>query len=236
MKRKLCLALTLLFVLMIHSGLADEAHITQYSHGDRTQNKIAITIDDWNQPDLLPEFLDLAKEYNCKLTLYPVGKNLHEKHRELWQRAIDEGHEIGNHTNTHASLDKLPKERILRQLANMEANLNKALGYEYTVNTLRYPYGNGRYKGLRSAFAATIAEAGYIHSVLWDVDGTDNKTILNRVQNGSIVLFHSNKKDLRILKKVLPKLSEKGYEMVTVSELLNLTKTSPAPGTGTFAD
>ena len=68
--------------------------------------------------------------------------------------------------------------------------------------------------------------------VLWDIDTLDAKKIMRKVQNGSIILLHANKKDLRVFKEILPKLSEEGYNMVTVSELLHLSKTTPVPDDG----
>lgn len=229
MKRLICLLFTLIMLLGIVPAMAADPYINVYAHGDREQKRIAVTIDDWFNSEVLPDFLDVAKEYGCKLTLYPIGINLHEKEKDNWQRAVDEGHEIGNHTNTHANLDKLSRDRITRQLTNMEKNLHKLLGDEYQINTVRYPFGAGRHRSRTSSFARGVAEAGYIHSVLWDVDSTDPKQILRKVQNGSIILLHGRPKDLRTLKAILPKLQEKGYEMVTVSELLGLTKTTPVP-------
>ncbi len=228
---KRLLAAMLLAMLLIGSlpAQAADPEITIYLNGDREQNRIAITIDDWYEPEMLPDFLDLAKEYDVKLTLYPIGINLKEADRDSWLRAIAEGHEIGNHSNTHTSFEDLSRDRVERQLKNMENNLEKALGQEYTVNTLRYPFGAGRHKGTRSSLAKAVADAGYIHVVLWDIDTTDPKKILRKVKNGSIILLHSNRKDLRTMKAILPTLKERGYEMVTISELLGLTKTTPLP-------
>lgn len=229
MKRFLCLFFTLTLFMFTLPTQAAEPYINVYAHGDREQKRIAVTVDDWYDSELLPDFLDAAAEYDCKLTLYPIGINLHAKEKDNWQRAIDEGHEIGNHTNTHINLDKLSRDRITRQLVNMEKNLHKLLGDEYEVNTVRYPFGAGRHRSRSSGFAKAVSEAGYLHVVLWDVDSTDAKEVLRKVQNGSIILLHGRKKDLRTLKAILPKLQEKGYEMVTVSELLGLTKTTPVP-------
>lgn len=230
MKRVVSLVL-LLLLLLPNLAWAEQTppYITQYTHGDQTRNRIAITIDDWWDPELLPDFLDVARDNGIKLTLYPVGVNLKESDRDLWLRVIAEGHEIGNHSNTHTSFEDLSRDRVERQLKNMENNLEKALGQEYTVNTLRYPFGAGRHKGTRSSLAKAVADAGYIHVVLWDIDTTDPKQILRKVKNGSIILLHSNRKDLRTMKAILPTLKERGYEMVTISELLGLTKTTPLP-------
>ncbi|MGI6636533.1 MAG: polysaccharide deacetylase family protein [Christensenellales bacterium] len=227
--KRLALLCALLLALCPVWGAAEQrpAYITQYTHGDQTQNRIAITIDDWWEPELLPQFLDVAKENGVLLTLYPVGVNLKEEHRELWQRVLDEGHEIGNHSNTHRDLAEASRDSIVAQLTNMEKNLTKTLGYEIELNTVRYPFGSGRRKGLRSAFARAISEAGYVHAVLWDVDTTKLPVskIMRQVKNGSIVLLHANNGDLKKITALLPLLKEKGFEMVTVSQLLGLTKT-----------
>ncbi len=229
MKRFVAILFLALFLLGTLPASAADPLITIYLNGDREQKRIAITIDDWYEPEMLPDFLDLAKEYDIKLTLYPIGVNLKEADRDNWLRALAEGHEIGNHSNTHTSFENLSRDRVKRQLGNMENNLEKALGQQYTVNTLRYPFGAGRNKGTRSALAKAVSEAGYIHVVLWDIDTTDPKEILRKVKNGSIILLHSNRKDLRTMKAILPSLKEQGYEMVTVSDLLGLTKTTPMP-------
>lgn len=204
-------------------------YITIYKRAEINEKRIAITIDDWWHPEKLKMFLDLADEYDCKLTLYPVGVNLRKRDKDMWQRAIDEGHEIGNHTNTHVNLEKRSKESVYKQLTYMEKNLNKVLGYEYEIKTCRYPFGAGRNQSRKSLFAKTVREAGYMHVVLWDVDTTDPNKLLKSVKNGSIILLHGNGKDYNCLKKALPVLKERGYEMVTVSELLGLEKTKPVP-------
>ncbi len=233
-KRLLGMLLALLLVLpMAARAEQTPPFITQYTHGDETRNRIAITIDDWWEPELLPQFLDVAKENGIVMTLYPVGVNLKEADRDLWLRAIAEGHEIGNHSNTHRDLAEASRDSIIAQLTKMENNLNTTLGQTYEINTVRYPFGSGRMKGLRSAFAKAVSDAGYVHSVLWDVDTSKQPVnrIVPKVKNGSIVLLHANNGDLKKLKALLPLLAEKGFEMVTVSDLLGLTKTGRAAQT-----
>lgn len=230
-KRLLVMLLALLLVLpMAAQAEQTPPYVTQYTHGDETRNRIAITIDDWWEPELLPQFLDVAKENGIVMTLYPVGVNLKEADRDLWLRAIAEGHEIGNHSNTHRDLAEASRDSIIAQLTKMENNLNTTLGQTYEINTVRYPFGSGRMKGLRSAFAKAVSDAGYVHSVLWDVDTSKQPVnrIVPKVKNGSIVLLHANNGDLKKLKALLPLLAEKGFEMVTVSDLLGLTKTGRA--------
>lgn len=227
--RKL-LALGLLVCLLSGSAIASERphYITQYTNGSREEKRIAITIDDWYEPEMLPEFLDVANEYGCKLTLYPIGINVRPKEGPFWQRAIDEGHELGNHSNTHKNLEDAGRDTIMAQLNNMEKRLEEALGHPHTMNTVRYPFGAGRFNGTRGAFAKAVSDAGYSHVALWDIDSTDAKQILKKVENGSIILLHGRKKDLRTLKAILPELQSRGYEMVTISDLLRIAPSAAA--------
>ena len=65
-----------------------------------------------------------------------------------------------------------------------------------------------------------IQKYGFEHIVDWDVSETvDLKKALKATQNGSILLFHSKKKDTLFLEKLIPELLERGFELVTVSEL-----------------
>ena len=76
-----------------------------------------------------------------------------------------------------------------------------------------------------------IEEAGYLHAVRWDVSQTDPDQAMKDVENGSILLYHANPKDVRCLRQLIPALLE-NYECVTVSELLYLT---PPAYTSDFA-
>jgi peptidoglycan/xylan/chitin deacetylase (PgdA/CDA1 family) len=218
------LTISLVFCLMLGtSQAANEPYITQYTHGDREMKRIAVTIDDWYEPELLAAFLDAADAVGCKLTLYPIGVNLRTAQRAQWQRAIDEGHEIGNHSNTHKNLEEASRATVMAQFDNMEKRLEAALGHPHTMNTVRYPFGAGRHNGTRGAFAKAVLDAGYSHVALWDIDDNNPKDIMRQVENGSIILLHANNQDLRTLKAILPQLQAEGYAMVTVSDLLGIT-------------
>ena len=64
--------------------------------------------------------------------------------------------------------------------------------------------------------------------MLWDIDSTDAKKIIKTTKNGSIILLHGRKRDLRALKTILSYFQEQGYEMVTVSDLLHIAPAEKA--------
>ena len=61
----------------------------------------------------------------------------------------------------------------------------------------------------------------------WDVSRTAPAPAIGDVQGGSILLYHTNPKDIECLKVLIPQLLEQGYTPVTVSELLGLPPVEP---------
>lgn len=195
-------------------------------HGDRTLPRVAITVDDCYDTDNVEDILELCEEHGVKVTFFVVGSALNSSDKQLWQRAIDTGHELGNHTWSHARLPELSRSGILRQLEKTESRLNELLGCDYDMQVMRPPYGDLSSKpNLMSEIwvVETIEKAGYLHAVRWDVSQTDPDKAIGDVQNGSILLYHANPKDVRCLRKLIPAILSEGYECVTVSELLGLT-------------
>lgn len=65
-----------------------------------TSKTIYLTFDDGPTPEITNWTLDVLKQYNAKATFFCIGNNI-EKHPEIFQNIINEGHAIGNHTYNH---------------------------------------------------------------------------------------------------------------------------------------
>ena len=99
------------------------------------------------------------------------------------------------------------------------------LGWHYEMQVMRPPYGSLSTDPNRKSdtwVITAIEQAGYLHAVRWDVSQTDPKKAVWDVQNGSILLYHANPKDIQCLEELIPVLLEKGFQPVTVSDLLDL--------------
>lgn len=226
-----CFAAALGSILFfISSAKAVKAGYTVFN-GDRTKPTIAITVDDCYDSDNVAEILDLCEQYDVPITFFVIGKALKLEDGALWQRALALGCEIGNHTWGHPCLPDLNAEQIKQSLSRTQEKLDKLLGHSYGMQVMRPPYGSlSKYPDRKSDLwvVEAIAEAGYLHAVKWDVDQTDPDEAMKDVENGSILLYHANPKDVRCLVKLIPTLLERGYSCVTVSELLAL----PPPVSG----
>ncbi len=227
MKRLTAVLLGLLFLCQIVSASAVEKGFIVFN-GDREQKRIAVTVDDCYDINNLKAVLDICKEYDVPVTFFVVGKALKEKDREVWQDVVDTGCEIGNHTYGHASLIKCDNRQIIYQLKRTQQQLDTVLGYHYEMQVMRPPYGNTQ-KSNGSSVCNAIAAAGYTHAIRWDVSQTNAAKARRAVQNGSILLYHTNWKDVQCLQTLIPELLEDGYELCTVSQLLGIE----APATST---
>lgn len=210
-------------------GAGEENFMAEFTltHGSRDSRKIAITVDDcWaSATKHLNGIIDLCEEYHIPVTFFALDKGgcLTPKYREMWQRALDAGCEIGTHYYNHVFMGSRDNWTIIRMLGKWQEDLDKTLGYHYQIRWLRPPYGNieDQHLSKRSTQRMTkvIKIFGFDHIVRWDVSDTVAADALEHVQNGSILLFHGKNKDVKCLEELIPALLERGYEPVTVSEL-----------------
>ena len=198
-------------------------------HGSRESKKVAITVDDcyktateWIEADV-----ELCKQYGIHMTFFPLYKTgcLFPEYRELWQSVLDAGCEIGCHGYQHLHLGSFDYWTLVKRLGMWQEKLDETLGYHYETRWIRGPGGsieNGR-KLSKDQVVSALKRYGYQHIVHWEVSETiDMEKALKKIQNGSIMLFHSKKKDTRFLERLIPELQDRGFEMVTLSELFDM--------------
>ena len=201
-------------------------------HGNRHTNKVAITIDDGASQELIAQFLERLQEFDLKVTLFPIGHWL-ETNPEIWHRAVQEGHELGNHTYSHAFLEGLTDDEIRKELSRWQDTVEQALGYSYRTLYFRPPEMSGFTDDNpnRTSYMEVVAKKG-MFTVLWDVEifyALRNETItptrtiehvLNNARGGSIVLLHFNHNDLAALPHIITGLRNRGLVPCSLRELL----------------
>ncbi len=222
MKKSLAVLLAMICLFSAASAGAASKGFTVFN-GDRSVPSIAITVDDCYEIENVVKLLDLCQQYGIRMTFFVLGCVLEEKDQAVWQRAIDLGCEIGNHTYGHKSLPKMQPDAIVVELDKMKTRFDEIIGYPYAMRLMRPPYGNlSRDPNKKSdrPVVDAIERAGYAHAVKWDVSTTDPEKAFNATQNGSILLFHANGEDVDCLLTLIPLLLDAGFQCVTVTELL----------------
>ena len=205
-----------------------------YRHGDRAVPYIALTIDDGWDLDMVTAALDISKTRGARLTLFPAGRMI-DAGPAIFARAVDEGHEIANHTYSHTWLTELSREGILSEIEMAQAALDRALGRHHKMRFLRPPGMAGFTSGDGEPYIrAAIFEKG-LSVALWDVDsfysairlggGAEEvvAAVTTSAQSGSIVLQHFTAADIYALESILNWVDSQGLRPVTISELLGVT-------------
>lgn len=198
-----------------------------YFHGNRQEKRIALTFDDGPSRET-KKVLDTLIKYKARGTFFVLGRKV-EGNERILRNIIEYGSEIGNHSYNHPSLIFKPQKLAEEQIQRTDKELKKL---KIKTKLFRPPHGNFGYNLL------SVANRLDKRVILWDVDPRDwsrpgveivTKYILSHVKNGSIVDLHDfaegvgENSDLgKILEGVIPELQNRGYELVTVSELLNL--------------
>jgi peptidoglycan/xylan/chitin deacetylase (PgdA/CDA1 family) len=173
-------------------------------HKSRREKTIYLTFDDGPVPSVTDFVLEELSQRGMKATFFMVGDNV-VKHTDLARRVRSQGHQIGNHTHNHLN----------GRLCSTEEYLLNVAECQYTITTLldapsmlfRPPYGR-----MKAEQVKAVAETHQI--IMWDVVSGDYDPkqsadrclpkIKQYTRNGSIILFHDQKKTEKILLKVLP--------------------------------
>ncbi|MEM6915753.1 MAG: polysaccharide deacetylase family protein, partial [Verrucomicrobiota bacterium] len=187
-----------------------------------SEKVIAITFDDGPHGVNTPRLLDMLKKRNVKATFYVVGSMV-KLHPEILRRMISEGHEIGNHTVTHANLSNLSDSALRADLEESRRLIVEATGI--APLTMRPPYGAIRNEQKK----LMLTEFGY-PTIMWSVDPEDWKKpgasivssrLVNGAQPGGILLVHDlHKETVDAMPSTLDQLLAQGYRFVTVTELI----------------
>lgn len=184
---------------------------------DPSRPMVALTYDDGPQPSVGNRIMDCLAQYDGKATFFLVGERVPGFAAEV-QRMAAEGHEIANHTQNHVYLQKVDAGTVQAQVAQCNATIQAASGVTPTL--MRLPGGNHN---------ATVRANVNMPMIQWNIDTLDWKhrnadttvnTILSQVKDGDIILMHElYTATADATERVVPELVNRGFQLVTVSEL-----------------
>ena len=205
---------------------ASEPYGKVYCRNAMCKGKIALTFDDGPHPRYTKEILGILEEYHVKATFFVIGINALHYPDDL-QKIIDAGCEIGNHTYSHPRIKELSEEELQKQIVECEDTLDRLCGIRPHI--FRPPEGM-----MNEGLKRLLKEMDY-HAVLWSIDTMDwdhhspqkiAAEVLGSVRSGDIILMHDyighNSPTVTALELMIPKLLERGFEFVTVSELIGI--------------
>ena len=183
---------------------------------DPNRPMVALTFDDGPSVHTMPILLELEK-YDAVATFFMVGAQVRH-YPETVQKMKEMGCDLGNHSMTHPKLTTLTPEAVEPEIVGMEQSVQAVLGHGTSM--FRPPYGEVNDQ---------IATQSKLPIIMWSVDPKDwdnqnsvaiSEHILNTVQDGDIILLHDlYDSTVQAVIDVIPKLIERGYQLVTVNEM-----------------
>ena len=188
---------------------------------EREDSVVSISFDaSWGAEKTIP-ILDILDRYNVKTTFFLVGGWV-DKYPEMVQEIASRGHEIGNHSDTHAHMNQLSEQQIKDELRMMSNKVEKLTGVRPTL--FRPPYGEYNDRVLRVSRAEGYEAVQWsIDSLDWKDRGTQDiiKQCTYRIEAGDIVLFHNDSNDIvNALPTVIEHYQTLGYKLIPVSDIL----------------
>lgn len=195
--------------------------VNSFTYKRTKLKEVALTFDD-GPTEFTPKFLDILKENNVKATFFCIGKQI-EKYPETFQRIINEGHTIGNHTFSHSnntgflSTSKMAEEiqkcdEVMAKIGNMKTNL------------YRPPFG------VTNPNIAKAIKKNHKKSIGWNVRSLDTvikdekaifRKITKKIKKGSIILLHdTSEKTYDVLTDLLLFLEQEKYTTFTIESMI----------------
>lgn len=183
---------------------------------DKNKKMVALTYDDG--PSIYtPRILKTLKENNSVATFFVVGNRV-PMYSDTVKKAYGMGCEIGNHTYEHKILTRADAAGIRNQVSRTNVAVKKITG---TAPIVMRPPGGAVNNMVKSQTGMPM--------ILWSIDTLDWRTrnaastktaVLDHVKDGDIVLMHDlYEATANASTTIIPTLVERGYQLVTVSEL-----------------
>jgi peptidoglycan-N-acetylglucosamine deacetylase len=221
---------------LMFSSLADTALIP----GDlvwkvnTTVPVVALSFDDGPGP-YTEKVLDMLKTHNAKATFFMLGE-LVKTQPQIAQSIVKAGHEPASHTYTHTNFAKTPPEtgtpKLTDSIRKTQDVIEQAVGQR--PRYVRMPHGIDR------PWIREVAKEQGLVLVNWTF-GYDwfnmtrevmAKSYVDQIRPGAIILMHDGgkrQKTVDVLEILLQALNEKGYQVVSVGELLEKYPSTAVP-------
>ncbi|MFM8710427.1 MAG: polysaccharide deacetylase family protein [Sphingomonadales bacterium] len=196
---------------------------------DTQERVLYLTFDDGPHPTATPFVLDTLARFQAKATFFCIGQNV-LRYPALYQRILDEGHQVGNHTHRHVNGWKTTDAAYV-------ADVQEAAGC-FSSHLFRPPYGklrSAQARAVRSLLKAHPTQANAAlpqqsRIVMWDLLSGDFDTrrsgaecfsiCKERLRPGSIIVMHDSEKAWPRLSVALPLLMEyalqQGYSFAAI--------------------
>lgn len=187
---------------------------------DPNMPMIALTFDDGPYYKTTIPILNVLKEHDSVATFFVLGNRV-PRNKDILQRMIKEGNEIGNHSYNHKQLTTLSSSELKDQIDRTQNAIMEVVGSRPKI--MRPTYGSYNNK---------LKTQVQMPMILWSIDTEDWKNrnaekisshVIENARDGDIVLMHDlYDSTAEAVEIIVPALINKGFQLVTISELYEI--------------
>jgi len=177
---------------------------------------IALTFDDGPGLETV-RLIEALQAHGARATFFMMGPRVNT-YPDAVRKMVEARCELGNHTTNHLKLTDYAAEGIAMEINYTRDVINSIVGQTPTM--VRPPYG---------AVNEVVQSVAGVPIMLWSMDTLDwqlkdagliRDYVLNTVKDGDIVLLHDiYEATVQATIELIPLLQERGYQIVTVSEM-----------------
>ncbi|MBR2715127.1 MAG: polysaccharide deacetylase family protein [Ruminococcus sp.] len=200
---------------------ASEKRLIPIYYVDTKEKVCSISFDAAWGNEQTKTLLDILDEHKVKTTFFLVGAWV-DKYQASVKEIANRGHDIGNHSDTHAHLTQISKTQQLSEIKNCNEKIKAITGKDVTL--FRPPYGE------YDNSVVEVCNSLDMYCTQWNIDSLDWKDpspqdMVSRIESklceGSIILLHNGAKNTpEALPLIIEMIHSKGYKIVPISKLL----------------
>ncbi len=187
----------------------------------RSDKVVSLSFDAaWGNEDT-QELIDILQKYKVYTTFFVVGDWV-DRYPESVKALAGAGHEVMNHSNSHAHFSTLSREQIISDITACNEKIEAVTGVRPVL--FRCPYGE-----YDDHVISTVRGMG-MEPIQWNIDSLDwkglsadeiQRRVLKNIEPGSIILFHNAAENTpEALPGILESLLSEGYRVVPISQIL----------------
>lgn len=211
-------------------------------YGRAAPNQIVLTFDDGPHPVYTAAILDALRDHDVPATFFVVGNNA-MRAPELVHRMVEEGHEIGSHTFMHPRMDQISYYRSVVEVNSVQKLISGMTGRAMRLYREPFMRSEGPLTAAQTEPLRLLHTAGYVvaGSDIVPLDWKDTPAddiVAHVVENvesgaGNIIVLHDAGDDrtqtVQAVPALIEALRERGYEFVTMAEMLGTTRDALMP-------
>ncbi len=209
------------------------ADITVVHRGQIPAKMVALTFDDGPDPEFTPKVLDALRRHDVRATFFLIGSRA-EREPELVKRLASEGHEIGNHTFSHADLSQISEHKADLEIAATSLLLQATTGHSTVL--FRPPYrADDQPKDIEDITSIAAGQRNGVSTIGSSVDPRDwdgptaeqiVRSVMDDVEKegSGVVLLHdgggNRSQTVMALGPIIEGLRARGYRFGQIHDVL----------------